>query len=120
MDDEEMVRKTALSMLRALGYEPAGAADGEQAIGMFVEARAEGRPFAAIVLDLTVSGGLGGMETLDRLLEIEPNVKAVASSGYSLESVDERTEPSGFSGFLPKPYSLEELGRVLGQLLFDK
>ena len=117
MDDEEMVRKTALSMLEALGYEPAGAADGEQAIGMFIEAAEAGRPFAAIVLDLTVSGGLGGVETLGRLLEIEPKVKAVASSGYSLETVDKRTQPYGFSAFLPKPYSLDELGRVLGELL---
>jgi CheY-like chemotaxis protein len=117
MDDEQIVRETAVSMLKALGYEPAEAADGEQAIGMYVEAAEAGRPFAAIVLDLTVSGGLGGVETLDRLLEIEPGVKAVASSGYSLETVDERTQPHGFSAFLPKPYSLDELGRVLGDLL---
>jgi signal transduction histidine kinase/ActR/RegA family two-component response regulator len=120
MDDEQIVRKTAVSMLKALGYDPAEAADGEQAIGMFVQAAEAGRPFAAIVLDLTVSGGLGGVDTLDRILEIDPKAKAVASSGYSLEAVDERTQPHGFSAFLPKPYSLDELGRVLGELLADQ
>jgi len=117
MDDEAIVRKTALSMLKALGYEPVGASDGEEAIRRFCEAIEAGHPFAAVILDLTVSGGLGGVETLDRLLEIEPNVKAVASSGYSVETVATGKKPSRFSGFLPKPYSLSEIGRVIGELL---
>ena len=117
MDDEDIVRKTALSMLKALGYEPIGVADGEEAIRQFNEAIDAGHPFAAVILDLTVSGGLGGSETLDRLLEIEPNVRAVASSGYSVETVATGTKPSRFSGFLPKPYSLSEIGRVIGKLL---
>jgi CheY-like chemotaxis protein len=107
-------------MLRALGYEPEGAANGEQAIRMFVQAAESEKPFAAVILDLTVPGGLGGTETLDRLLKIDPEVKAVASSGYSAEPVTGKDEGSLFSGFLPKPYSLAELGRVIGELLRDR
>jgi CheY-like chemotaxis protein len=89
------------------------------AIRLFLEAAETGHPFAAVILDLTVPGGLGGRETLVRFLEIEPEIRAIASSGYSVQNVDPSSDSAGFAGFLPKPYSLAELGRALGELLAD-
>jgi two-component system cell cycle sensor histidine kinase/response regulator CckA len=86
---------------------------------MYREAAKEGRRFDAVVLDLTVPGGLGGREVLARLLELDPEVKAVASSGYAAEPASSEAQQARFSGFLPKPYSLAELGRVLGEVLSD-
>ena len=117
MDDEDMVRKAARSMLTSLGYDTATAADGGEAVQMYREAVQEGRPFAAVVLDLTVPGGIGGREALDQLLELDPGVKAVASSGYAADPGSSEARRGRFSGFLPKPYSLAELSRVLGELL---
>jgi signal transduction histidine kinase len=117
MDDEDMVRKAARSMLASLGYDTVTAVDGREAIWMYREAVKEGRRFDAVVLDLTVPGGLGGREVLARLLELDPEVKAVASSGYAAEPASSEAQQARFSGFLPKPYSLAELGRVLGEVL---
>ncbi len=119
MDDEEMVRKAMLSMLRALGFEAEGVASGEEAVEAYLRAGAEGRPFRLVILDLTVPGGIGGAETLSRLREVDPRVLAIASSGYSADGGSEnRTDPD-FAAYLPKPYTLAELSRVIGGLLPD-
>ena len=83
MDDEEMVRHILDKMLGHLGYKAKLARDGEEAIELFTSAQASGKAFDAVILDLTVPGGMGGTETMARLLEIDPRVKAIVSSGYS-------------------------------------
>jgi signal transduction histidine kinase len=113
MDDQQMVRRVGLSMLRSLGYDPVEATEGAEAVRLYREAGEAGRPFAAVILDLTVPGGLSGREALERLRELDPEAKVVASSGYAAGSADR----ARFSGFLPKPYSLAELGRVLGAVV---
>jgi CheY-like chemotaxis protein len=117
MDDEEMVRKALLSMLRALGFEAEGVPSGEEAVEAYLRAGAEGRPFRVVILDLTVPGGIGGADTLSRLREGDPRVLAVASSGYSADGAPENQTDRGFAAYLPKPYTLAELSRVLGGLL---
>jgi len=117
MDDEEAIRELAALMLRELGYEPLAVESGEQALDQFRRARLEGRPFAAVILDLTVPGRMGGQETVARLREIDPAVKALVSSGYSTDPALSRYLDYGFAGFITKPYDVQTLGRTLRQLL---
>ncbi len=117
MDDEEMMRKVAKEMLAALGHEMECAADGNAAMEMFIHAREAGRPFDIVILDLTIRGGMGGEETLRHLLEIDPGIVAVVSSGYADNEVLADYRRYGFSAFLNKPYKFVELRDCLSALL---
>ena len=79
MDDEAVVRETAGAILDVLGYTAAYAKDGAEAIDAYIEARAKGEPFDAVIMDLTVPGGMGGKEAIALLLQIDPSVKAIVS-----------------------------------------
>ena len=84
---------------------------------MWREARDAGRPFDVVVLDLTVRGGMGGAETMRRLLALDPDVKAVVSSGYADDAVLAAYTQHGFAAFLKKPYDVRTLQRTLETLL---
>ena len=113
MDDEEMVREVLGRMLGYLGYEVDFASDGSQAIEKFVQAQAEGRPFAAAILDLTIPGGMGGKEAIKELLKIDRQVKVIVSSGYSDDQIMANFENYGFSAVIAKPYRIVELSKIL-------
>jgi PAS domain S-box-containing protein len=113
MDDEAVVLGVAGELLRTLGHTAAFAEEGAAAVAQYAAARAAGTPFDVVVLDLTVRGGMGGEETLRALLEIDPGARVVVSSGYSDDDVAATFRKRGFRAFLKKPYSLEELERVL-------
>lgn len=117
MDDEPMVRDVVARMLRRLGYEVTTAADGQEALASYQEAMATSRPFVGVILDLTVPGGMGGKETLERLRELDPAVVALVSSGYAEDAIMTHYQEYGFRGVIKKPYRLEELGRALHQVL---
>lgn len=119
MDDEEMIVKMAGRILARLGYETASAASGEEAVALYREALLSGRRFDAVILDLTVRGGMGGQEAIRHLLQIDPLVKAIVSSGYSDSPVMNRWRDFGFCGVVVKPYSLLELSRTLNKVLFQ-
>jgi PAS domain S-box-containing protein len=120
MDDEEMVLEVIGTMLARLGYEAEFARDGGEAIAMFVRAKGSGQGFTMVILDLTVPGGLGGKETMARLLEIDPQVKAIVSSGYSDDPIMADFQKYGFSGVIAKPYRISELGKILNQVIMKK
>ncbi|HEY6000818.1 MAG TPA: PAS domain S-box protein [bacterium] len=117
MDDEPVVREVAGALLGAIGHEPTLAENGEAALERYREAAAAGRPFDAVILDLTVRGGMGGKETMRRLLELDPAVKAIVSSGYSADGVLADYRDHGFRDVLAKPYTLTGLRDVLDRLL---
>lgn len=117
MDDEEMVREILSNMLGKLGYEPVCAVDGEEAIRLYQEARASGRPFTAAIFDLTVPGGMGGKEAIRRLLAIDPRIKALVSSGYSEDPIMAEFRNSGFQGVISKPYRIMELSQALAAVI---
>ncbi|HLP06617.1 MAG TPA: ATP-binding protein [Opitutaceae bacterium] len=117
LDDEESIRRLSAAMLTRLGLEPTAVADGTEAIRAYATAREEGRPFAVVILDLTIPGGLGGEDTLRELLKIDPAVCAVVSSGYSNNPVLSDHRAYGFKGMVSKPYELADLALVLEQLL---
>ncbi len=117
MDDEAEILTIVQEMLQSLGYEVETAKDGSEAIEKYVKAKVTGRPYEAIMMDLTIPNGMGGREAVTRLREFDPGVKAVVSSGYSFDPVMANYRQFGFRGIIPKPYRIEELGRVLSEVV---
>jgi PAS domain S-box-containing protein len=117
MDDEEDVRKVASEMLTYIGYEVTTAPDGREALELYEKARQAGKPYDAVIMDLTIPGGLGGKETMSELLAIDPAVKAIVSSGYANDPIMANYSEYGFAGVVPKPYKFEQLSNVLKKLV---
>ncbi|MFC1550992.1 PAS domain S-box protein [Candidatus Latescibacterota bacterium] len=117
MDDEEIVRNFISKMLLSFGNEVVLAMDGEEMLEIYKEAMDSGEPFDAVIMDLTIPSGMGGKEAIKELLKIDPNAKALVSSGYSSNPVISNCEKFGFKGFIPKPYRLEDLKCVLHEVL---
>jgi two-component system, cell cycle sensor histidine kinase and response regulator CckA len=117
MDDEEIVLKISCEMLKALGQEAELAKDGDEAIAIYKEAMSNGKKFDMVILDLTIRGGMGGSETNERLLEIDPHVKTIISSGYSDDTTIAKYRELGFQGYLKKPYRLADLKDMLTSVL---
>ena len=116
MDDEQMLRSVVSEMLQVLGYEAVCVKDGFEAIEVYIESMRTA-PFDAVIMDLTVPGRMGGKETIKRLLDIDPNVKAIVSSGYSNNPVMANHKEYGFKDVIAKPYSIEKLGEVLNNVV---
>lgn len=117
MDDQEPILKMIERILNRMGYETEIAIDGAEAIKVYREAHEAGRPFDLVILDLTVPGGIGGEKTILELLKIDPNVKALVSSGYSTDPIMASYTDYGFCGVVPKPYTKEQLSEVLNKIL---
>ncbi len=116
MDDEKSVRKVTKLMLSRLGYDPDFAKDGTEAIAQYKGAIESGRPFDAVILDLTIKEGMGGIDTIKKLMEMDPQVRAIVSSGYSNDPVITNFEKYGFIGALPKPYTMKDLSDMLNKV----
>lgn len=117
MDDEEIVRMVATEMLSTLGHEVAVARDGAEAIELYIRAKASGLPFDAVIMDLTIPGGMGGKEAIGRLKEIDPAVKVIVSSGYSNDPIMAHHQEYGFVGSVIKPYMVKDLSEALHKAL---
>ena len=113
MDDEAIIRELVAKMLERIGYEVECARDGAEALKLYAQAKNTGQPFNAVILDLTIPGGMGGKEAIKRLLQLDPQVKAIVSSGYADGTTVANYKEYGFQGIIPKPYRLAELSRVL-------
>lgn len=109
MDDEDMIRKISGSMLMRLGYDSEVSQEGSEAINIYRQAMNSEYPFDAVILDLSVKGGLGGLETINVLKAMDPQVKAIVSSGLSNDPVMTRFKEYGFQGSLPKPYKMKDI-----------
>ncbi|MBU3949737.1 MAG: PAS domain S-box protein [Proteobacteria bacterium] len=117
MDDEAPLRKMVGRMLKSLCYESEFAKNGSEAIKMYKEAKEAGKPYDAVILDLTIPGGMGGKEAIKKLLEIDPEIKAIVSSGYSNDPVLANFLEYGFKGIMPKPFETLYLSNVLNEVL---
>ena len=117
MDDEEALRTLLERSLNALGYEVKSARDGAEAIALYEAAQASGRVFDAVLLDLTVSGGMGGIEAAAKLRELDPSVKLIVSSGYSDASVMSSFREYGFDEMIPKPWQAAQVSEVFRRVL---
>ena len=117
MDDEEIIRALLHLELTDIGYEVELTVDGAQAIEQYANAKDSGKPFDAVILDLTVPGGMGGKDVIKKMLEIDPSVKAIVSSGYSTDPIMSDFVEYGFSGVVAKPYKIEQLEKALHSIL---
>ena len=117
MDDKEIVREAVSEVLQVLGYDVECAVEGGQALAVYRRAISAGTPFDVVVLDLSVASGMGGRETIEKLLEIDPAAKVVVSSGYPNDPVMVDFQRYGASAVIIKPYNSSELDEVLSQVL---
>ncbi len=113
MDDDEDIRRMSERMLAAVGYEVVLAPEGQSALDEYRRAMEEGKPFKAVILDLTVKGGVGGLETIREMRRFDPSVKAIVSSGYCNDPVMADHERFGFSGKIAKPYDVKRLTEAI-------
>ncbi len=120
VDDESIIRESTGAILERLGYRVAQARDGVEGIGKYQEALKGDKPFDAVIMDLTIPGGMGGEKAIRELKRIDPRARVIVSSGYSQDPVMSRFQDYGFSGVLPKPYRLAELQNVLAHVLSDE
>ncbi len=113
MDDEDYVRKVLSSMLSVMGMSTDAAVNGSDTLELYKKAMEQGQPYDAVIMDLTIPGGMGGKETLENLLVLDPDVKAVVTSGYSNDPVLANYIDFGFKGCMAKPFTLDSLKSVL-------
>jgi PAS domain S-box-containing protein len=119
MDDDEAIREVTEKILIELGYEVRCASDGAETIALYQDAARSGRPFDAVIMDLTIPGGMGGKEAIRQLLSIDPQATAIVSSGYSNDPIMSDFEKYGFRGVAAKPYRIEKLSWILHDVLVE-
>jgi len=117
MDDDRMLREMVNDMLDVLGYEAEFAKDGAEAVEMYSKAKGSEKPYDAVILDLSIQGGMGGVEAIKKLLELDPQLKAIVCSGYSESPVMSNYLEYGFKGMMAKPFDFQTLGKVLNEML---
>ena len=116
MDDEDMVGEIACQMLGFLGYASVWVTDGADAVRTYQENLAQGEKFAAVIMDLTIPGGMGGREAVAELLAIDHSAKVYVSSGYSTDPIMVNYHDYGFSGVIAKPFDLAAIQKLLDTL----
>ncbi len=117
MDDEEIVLDVCEQMIKKLGHRVFTVKNGQELITTYKNAITTGEPFDIVIMDLTIRGGMGGIEAINVLKQIDKNIKAVASSGYSNDPIFAKYKQYGFCAFVTKPYKFEELKKVIDKLL---
>ncbi|MCF8146882.1 MAG: MEDS domain-containing protein [Deltaproteobacteria bacterium] len=118
MDDEESLRKLAVKILsRLFGCEVVTAKDGPGAIEAYQRQMDSGEPFDAVILDLTIKGGMGGDQVIKELLKMDPNVGAIVCSGYFNDPVMANFKDYGFKGAMAKPFAMKDVKEALGKVL---
>jgi CheY-like chemotaxis protein len=113
MDDEDMVGEIACQMLEYLGFEAVHVTDGLNAIEEYKKQQNGGMPFTAVIMDLTIPGGMGGKEAVTEILSIDSQAKVFVSSGYSTDPIMVNCRDYGFSGGIAKPFDLEAMQKML-------
>ena len=117
MDDEKTIRELGGKIVSHLGYDVEFACNGSEAVDQYKRALDAQVPYDAVILDLTVSGTMDGIETVEKLFELDPQVRAIVSSGYASQPDITDFEQHGFRGFVARPYTEEELRVTLDRVL---
>jgi two-component system, cell cycle sensor histidine kinase and response regulator CckA len=113
MDDEEIIRSAGRRLLASLGYEVQTCAEGGEALALYRQALEENRPFDAVILDMTVPGGIGAAEAMKKLIELDEDAKGIVSSGYTHDPIMSNCQEYGFCAAIAKPYNIEELRSII-------
>ena len=117
MEDEELIREMLLEILTGMGFSIVATRDGEEAFNAFIEAQNQGEPFRAMILDLTIPGGLGGKDTIKRIRKIDQKIPVFVASGYSEDTAVATPELFGFSASIEKPFVISQLAEMLEKYL---
>ena len=117
VDDDKAIRTIAHFALTPLGYQVMQAETALQGVNLYREKFEAGERFDAVILDLTLPGGMGGKEALTKLIEIDPTVNAIVSSGYATDATRSCYQDFGFRGVLAKPYEIDELGKIVHDVI---
>ena len=116
MDDEDMVGEIACMMLKYLGFEAVWVASGVQAIEEYDRQKQAGQAYSAVIMDLTIPGGMGGKEAIQEILAIDPTAKAFVSSGYASDPIMLNYQDYGFTGAIAKPFDIAAVQQILSML----
>lgn len=117
MDDEYSIRKVTQSMLKKLGHEAHFTKDGNECIDLYILAMHDKKPFDAVIMDLTIPGGMGGRETITKLITLDPKARVIVSSGYSTDPIMSNYAAHGFIQCLTKPYTINQLENILNEIM---
>jgi CheY-like chemotaxis protein len=117
VDDEEAIRALVDFTLAHLGYQVTQAESALEGVNIYRQKFEGGERFDAVILDLTLPGGMGGKEALKKLIEIDPTVNAIVSSGYATDATMSRYQDFGFRGVIAKPYEAAELGKIVHDVI---
>jgi len=117
VDDEQAMQALASAIIRKLGYDPAAASSGEEAVEMYRQASNEGRRYDVVVMDLALPGGISGLEATLAIKQIDGGAKVIVSSGYLEQNARGAALEHGFAGILPKPYTADRLAAELRWVL---
>ena len=109
MDDDEFICEFFGEVIEDLGFTSAFASEGQEALDMYAQAMEQGEPFALVIIDLNIPGGMGGMETMEALQAMDPDINALVSSGNADDPAVSNYRAHGFSGIITKPFGIEEL-----------
>lgn len=116
MDDDASICKICTLLLNRLGYDVDCVPCGEEAVEYFQKAIKDNKPYLAVILDLTVQTGMGGLETLKKLRAVDPDVYAVMASGSSVDNMISSYEAHGFKAILPKPFRVQDLTECMRKI----
>jgi DNA-binding NtrC family response regulator len=117
MDDEESILDSYGKLLVMKGFDVYTARNGEQALDTYIQALSSDRRVDVAIIDLTIPEGMGGIETVTRIKEIDPDVRAIATTGHFQDCLTDDYKKNGFVGILPKPYLLKELLEAIDQVI---
>ncbi|MGR3220775.1 MAG: PAS domain-containing hybrid sensor histidine kinase/response regulator [Candidatus Anammoxibacter sp.] len=117
MDDDDAIRDMCSQLLDFIGYEVECAEDGDKTLDMYKKAMESGKPFDVVIMDLTIPGGMGGKETIEKLLGIDTEVKVIVSSGYSGSPIMSDYKKLGFKGVIGKPFEIKDMNALLQQVI---
>ena len=117
MDDEELIRFFAEEMLSSIGFHVEAACNGDEAISLYKSNQEKGQPFDVVILDINICDGMGGRETIHQLTQIDPDIKAIVSSGNYTDPLMVNFKEHGFRETLPKPYNMKNLKWTLSKVI---
>lgn len=117
MDDEELILNITSDVLSHFGYQVDCAIDGTEALLLYEQELYSNNPYDAVILDLTIPGGMGGRETIAKMLELDPHVKAIVSSGYANDPIMANFQDYGFAGVIVKPYQVDEIIKIMTSII---
>jgi CheY-like chemotaxis protein len=117
MDDEGTILRVTAALLKRMGLEATVVSNGDDAVRAFGEARDAGRPFALLIFDLTIPGGMGGQAAIELIRQTDLEVPAIVSSGYLNDPVMADFASHGFQAMITKPYVVNDLARTVQHVL---